>query len=587
MKTTLTFLVGIFLQLSAFAQWQDASNVSISGDILTSTTSYASYIRTSSTIKKPSGGYFTVKWLPDNSNSIYRYIGLSEPSSSASTESSMVYYFRWYPGVNQVHMYAHGSQVASLSYPFNNPTPLFHLVIEDEEVKYFVDGILRYTYGNSANIPSELKGHIKFYGPPDEVEATFLAFPASTCGCEGGSSSGTEPILWSNTHDVVVDGDLLVSQDNSLAYAMTSVPISTSLGGEYEIDVVDAGYDDIWIGLTDDVNSSNSSNTMDFKINYESSYNDIIGYVNGSSVYNNSNGPALATFKYVIGESTIDYVVNDIVFYTYSGVLPDELYLHIIFTDPDKVAVTMNENEQAVPLVWGEESNFIYHDGPTVGLNTTTPDTNYALDVVGDIKSLNGNSTQWNAAYLERGSAIAGTGLIWDVDHLELDGAGLLGDGLEWNAATNVFSIPSSIAGSGLSWSNGQLSVTQSSVWNESAGTVYYTGGTVAIGTSSVPTGYQMAVDGHLIAEELTVEVVAGTGPDYVFEENYELISLQEVRNHISDKGHLPEVPSALEMEENGISVSEMNMLLLKKIEELTLYILDQEERINKLEGKK
>lgn len=107
----------------------------------------------------------------------------------------------------------------------------------------------------------------------------------------------------------------------------------------------------------------------------------------------------------------------------------------------------------------------------------------------------------------------------------------------------------------------------------------------LTVNSTNVNTQHELYVDGSIGAEEIVIEVV--NAPDYVFEEDYDLKSLQEVRKHISDMGHLPEVPSALEMEENGISLSEMNMLLLKKIEELTLYILDQEERIKKLESKK
>ena len=63
-------------------------------------------------------------------------------------------------------------------------------------------------------------------------------------------------------------------------------------------------------------------------------------------------------------------------------------------------------------------------------------------------------------------------------------------------------------------------------------------------------------------------------GPDYVFKEDYDLISLQEVQNYIKKNGHLPNIPSAKDMEENGIQLGEMNMKLLEKIEELTLYVL-------------
>ncbi|MEC7262903.1 MAG: helicase associated domain-containing protein [Bacteroidota bacterium] len=60
---------------------------------------------------------------------------------------------------------------------------------------------------------------------------------------------------------------------------------------------------------------------------------------------------------------------------------------------------------------------------------------------------------------------------------------------------------------------------------------------------------------------------------------------MEEVQSYIKEHGHLPNIPSAQEMEENGIQLGEMNMKLLEKIEELTLYTLRQEEKIERLEA--
>ncbi|MBN2728908.1 MAG: hypothetical protein JXR53_06750, partial [Bacteroidales bacterium] len=70
------------------------------------------------------------------------------------------------------------------------------------------------------------------------------------------------------------------------------------------------------------------------------------------------------------------------------------------------------------------------------------------------------------------------------------------------------------------------------------------------------------------------------------FEDDYKLMSFEELQAYIDEFGHLPGIPSAEETEENGINVSEMNMMLLQKVEELTLYILQLESRINELENK-
>ncbi|MBO7053799.1 MAG: hypothetical protein J6W37_00260 [Bacteroidales bacterium] len=83
------------------------------------------------------------------------------------------------------------------------------------------------------------------------------------------------------------------------------------------------------------------------------------------------------------------------------------------------------------------------------------------------------------------------------------------------------------------------------------------------------------------------VEVLANVNgsrwPDYVFEKDYKLRSLHELGQYISENKHLPDVPSALEMEGSKINLAEANMVLLKKVEELTLYVLDLQQQIDKL----
>ncbi|SNY94077.1 fibronectin type III domain-containing protein [Flagellimonas pacifica] len=113
-----------------------------------------------------------------------------------------------------------------------------------------------------------------------------------------------------------------------------------------------------------------------------------------------------------------------------------------------------------------------------------------------------------------------------------------------------------------------------SSVWSEAGSVASYTGN-VAIGTSSVPSGYKLAVDGHIRTREIRVD--QDTWPDYVFKEGYDLPTLKEVEKYIKEKGHLPNIPSAKEVETNGVELGEMNKLLLEKVEELTLYIIKQE----------
>jgi len=99
----------------------------------------------------------------------------------------------------------------------------------------------------------------------------------------------------------------------------------------------------------------------------------------------------------------------------------------------------------------------------------------------------------------------------------------------------------------------------------------WYFDSKVGIGTWN-PGDYKLAVKGKIRAEEVKVE----TGwADYVFQEGYDLPTLEEVEQHIQEKGHLINIPSAQEVAEHGVQLGEMNKLLLEKIEELTLYVID------------
>ena len=103
--------------------------------------------------------------------------------------------------------------------------------------------------------------------------------------------------------------------------------------------------------------------------------------------------------------------------------------------------------------------------------------------------------------------------------------------------------------------------------------------GNVGIGTTSP--SYKLDVAGTLRAREIIVNT---TGADFVFADDYQLRPLSEVETFIKVNKHLPEIKSAQEMQANGVSINELQTQLLQKIEELTLYILQQEKRIRELE---
>lgn len=112
-----------------------------------------------------------------------------------------------------------------------------------------------------------------------------------------------------------------------------------------------------------------------------------------------------------------------------------------------------------------------------------------------------------------------------------------------------------------------------------------YAGGNVRIGASdAAATGYLLAVDGKVICEELKVQL-SDSWPDYVFGEDHDLLNLYELEKSIQENQHLPGVPSAKEIETNGLEVGEMQKIMMEKIEELTLYIIELQHQIDALQA--
>jgi hypothetical protein len=110
----------------------------------------------------------------------------------------------------------------------------------------------------------------------------------------------------------------------------------------------------------------------------------------------------------------------------------------------------------------------------------------------------------------------------------------------------------------------------------------YY--GNVGVNTTDTK-GYKFAVNGTAVATAVTVKLNANW-PDYVFKKDYTLPALSDVKAFIDQNQHLPEIPSEQEIAKNGQNLGEMNKLLLKKVEELTLYLIENQKQINELKIK-
>jgi hypothetical protein len=107
----------------------------------------------------------------------------------------------------------------------------------------------------------------------------------------------------------------------------------------------------------------------------------------------------------------------------------------------------------------------------------------------------------------------------------------------------------------------------------------------IGTGTTTIPSTAKLAVNGKILATEVQVALVANWA-DYVFNEDYNLRPLSEVESFIKENKHLPDVPSTEEVANNGVNLGEMNAVLLQKVEELTLYVIQLQKEVESLKSK-
>ncbi len=170
---------------------------------------------------------------------------------------------------------------------------------------------------------------------------------------------------------------------------------------------------------------------------------------------------------------------------------------------------------------------------------------------------------QWNAHSLVMGTPAG---------HYAHNAIELRPGGAE-NQAENLYSSIAMYTATGLNQQTKKIELkTEGNSW-------FNTGGNIGIGTDNPL--YDLDVKGTIHAEEILVSVPGGA--DFVFGEDYQLRPLNEVNAFIQENKHLPEIQSAADMQENGVSMSDFQIQLLQKIEELTLYIIQQDQQIQEL----
>lgn len=244
-----------------------------------------------------------------------------------------------------------------------------------------------------------------------------------------------------------------------------------------------------------------------------------------------------------------------------------------------KFSILLQDNTNSVNLV----ERFSILENGNIGMGTSAP--REKLDVFGNILAGHSSGSEGINAFAIRYE----DGSLNNWGSLRSSSATYMSYGVKAN-------------GTGLGWlsSSGSLSLAKTAITLDNDGISFLMKTAQQIGMNSPVTMNEVMkitpygnalLQGKLEAKELKVTLTPTA--DFVFEENYDLPKLEEVANHIKEKKHLPEIASARVMEKEGVNVGEFQIKLLQKIEELTLYVIqqnrqlkDQQEKIQTLEIK-
>ena len=184
----------------------------------------------------------------------------------------------------------------------------------------------------------------------------------------------------------------------------------------------------------------------------------------------------------------------------------------------------------------------------------------------------NGTAWGWRNNLVLSSSGKVGIGTTNPIAKLDVrsDGPATYGVRLVNTSGNRLISFYESSNGSGAL--AGYNSTNSNTLWLNGEGNSFLNGGNVGIGTTDPKN--KLSVNGTIWAKKVKVSLIDAA--DWVFEDDYDLRTLDEVEKYVKNNKHLPEIPSAEEFRQNGLNVAEMDNKLLQKIEELTLYLIEQ-----------
>ncbi len=296
----------------------------------------------------------------------------------------------------------------------------------------------------------------------------------------------------------------------------------------------------------------------------------------GFGLYFNQNNPAPAQYEFLNSSGTPIFAIGAV-----SG--------HTRVEGAFSMGGNINMDNGTTLRIRGNNYAFQYYDNPNYGLYFSTTTQAYHFTGGNGLPVFTVNANSGDAAL--GGGLRIGNSNSSAIGYMRVNNGRFEGhDGANWKFLDNPPGLW--LAAGGTLYSDSSIGIGTSTPAARLQVEVHapatyaaHFGGKVSVGSQPYTnTEYMFTVDGHALFTEATVKL-RNNWPDYVFHENYELTSLDELESFIENYGHLPEIPAAKDVEEAGIELGEMNRLLMQKIEELTLYTINQEKRIKELEA--